>query len=242
MTALYKNMAKLVDICYNELGDNKLVQNYLKKRNITKKTIDTFFLGAFPTNLKILLKEFGPDFLIHNGIMYKADTSSFKYYPLIIPITDVDGNFVGVGGRTLMTSSQLKNTGYPKYKNTRYDKRNHLFGLNLAKNHIRTKDASIVVEGYFDVITSYQHGLCNVVATSGVFLSLRQTLLLSRYCENIQLLFDNDEAGHKASTKSLNKTTLEGISVKEIFLPTGYKDIDEYINANKNIDILTPKL
>ncbi len=97
-----------------------------------------------------------------------------------------------------------------------------------------------MVEGYFDVITSHQAGLTNVVATSGTYLSTKQTMLLSRYCENIKVLFDNDEAGQRASEKFIKRCATDGINLKEVFLPDGYKDIDEYITKSKpsNFDIL----
>jgi DNA primase len=237
MASAYRKMAKLIEICYDQLPKNKVVQEYLKKRKIGKNTIDRFYLGAFPADLRVLLKEFDAEFLKKNGILYQADKSPFQFYPLIIPIWDANDNFIGIGGRTLMPERQLKSLGYPKYKNSQYDKRNHLFGLNYAKSEIRNKNTAIVVEGYFDVISSHQAGITNVVSTSGTFLSLKQTMLLSRYCEDIKILFDNDDAGKKAATKFIDRCKAGGIRLKELFLPDGYKDIDEYIVNSKDVKI-----
>ncbi len=238
MATLFRNMAKLAEICYDQLPKNKTVSEYLKHREISQSTIDKFYLGAFPNDLRVLLKEFDTEFLKKNGIIYQADKSPFKFYPLIIPIWDVNNNFIGVGGRTMMPEAQFKSLGYPKYKNSQYDKANHLFGLNYAKQTIREKNTAIVVEGYFDVISSHQAGLTNVVATSGVFLSPKQTLLLSRYSEDIKILFDNDEAGKRAAQKYLERRATAGVNLKEMFLPDGFKDIDEYIVKAKpeNLD------
>lgn len=230
----YRKMAKLAAICYDQLPKNKAIREYLKRREITNKTIDKFYLGAFPSDLRILLKEFDVDFLKKNGIIYQADKSPFRYYPLIIPIWDVNNNFVGIGGRTMMTEEQRKHTGYPKYKNSEYTKASHLFGLNYAKQAIREKDASIVVEGYLDVISSHQAGLTNVVATLGTYLSPRQTMLLSRYSENIRVLFDNDEPGHRAAERFTKRCATDGVILKESYLPDGYKDIDEYLVKTKS--------
>lgn len=240
MATLYRNMAKLAEICYDQLPRNKVVREYLKRREITSKTIDKFFLGAFPNDLRVLLKEFDVEFLKKNGIIYQADKSPFRHYPLIIPIWDVNNNFIGIGGRTMVSEAERKATGYPKYKNSEYAKANHLFGLNYARQSIRDKNAAIVVEGYFDVISSHQAGLTNVVATSGTYLSPRQTMLLSRYSENIKVLFDNDEAGKRASEKFIKRCATEGVNLKEIFLPDGFKDIDEYIVKGKpaNLNVL----
>lgn len=243
MATLYRNMAKLAEICYDHLQKNKVVREYLRSREIARNTIDQFYLGAFPNDLRVLLKEFDVDFLKKNGIIYQADKSPFSFYPLIIPIWDVNNNFIGIGGRTMMSQAQLTSMGYPKYKNSQYDKANHLFGLNYAKQSIRNKDSSIVVEGYFDVITSHQAGLTNVVATSGTFLSFKQTMLLARYSENIKVLFDNDKAGQRASEKFIKRCSVDGISLKEVFLPDGYKDIDEYIvKCKPDFDILSNNL
>jgi DNA primase len=240
MATLYRDMAKLAEICYDDLQKNKPILEYLKKRKITRKTIDKFYLGSFPTDLRTLLKEFNPDFLLKNGILYQADKSPFSLYPLIIPIWDVNNNFIGIGGRSMMSDEERKLTGYPKYKNSQYDKGNHLFGLNYAKQSIREKDKAITVEGYFDVISSHQAGLTNVVATSGTYLSARQTMLLSRYTENINILFDNDGPGQRASEKYLKRCATDGVSLKGLFLPDGYKDIDEYIVSGKssNLELL----
>ncbi len=237
MSGFFRKMAKLAEICYEQLPKNTIAMDYLSKRHVSRQTIDRFFLGAFPSDLRILLKEFDADFLKKNGILYQADKSPFQFYPLIIPIWDVNDNFIGIGGRTMMNERELKTLGYPKYKNSQYDKRNHLFGLNYAKTSIREKNTSIIVEGYFDVITSHQAGLTNVISTSGTFLSSSQVLLLSRYCEDIKVLFDNDAPGRRAAKKFVEKhKELNGINIKEIFLQDGYKDIDEYIvknNGNK---------
>jgi len=240
MATLYRNMAKLAEICYDQVHKHKIVREYLKKREISRKTIDKFYLGAFPSDLRVLLKEFDVEFLKKNGIIYQADKSPFRFYPLIIPIWDVNNNFIGIGGRTMMSEEQRKSFGYPKYKNSEYAKAHHLFGLNYAKQAIREKNAAIVAEGYLDVISSHQAGLTNVVATLGTYLSPTQTMLLSRYSENIKVLFDNDEAGQRASEKFIKRCATEGVNLKEIFLPDGYKDIDEYIVKGKpsNLDIL----
>lgn len=229
MATVYRDMAKLAEICYDNLQKNTVILEYLKERQITKSTIDKFCLGAFPTDLRVLLKEFVPEFLLKNGIVYDASKTPFYLYPLIIPIRDVNDNFIGIGGRTLLSQEKQKYLGVPKYKNSVYPKMEHMFGLNFAKQAIRKKNAGIVVEGYFDVITSHQAGLCNVVATSGTFLTTHQVMLLSRYCENIKILFDNDAAGKRASKKFLEARATSGVNLREMFLPDGYKDIDEYI-------------
>lgn len=225
----FKEMERLSEICSDTLKKNNTMREYLKTRKMNNDTIEKFNVGAFPTNLKILLREFEPRFLLETGILYKADQSPFKFYPLIIPIRDVNNNFIGIGGRSMLSELQRRSMGYPKYKNSTYDKAHNLFGLNYAKQSIRETGSAILVEGYFDVITSHQAGIKNVVATSGTYLSSRQILLLSRYCENIKLLFDNDDAGNRTTEKLLERYKGFNLSFSKLKLPYGFKDIDELI-------------
>lgn len=238
MASFYKNMAKLVKICYEELADNKPVRSYLKTRNLTQKTIDKFFIGAFPSDLRSLLKAFKGEeaFLVKTDILYNANQSQFRYRPLIVPIMDINDNFVGITGRVIMSEEERSGRNMSKYTNTKYNKGEHLYGLNYAKQYIREKNTSIVVEGQFDVISSHQAGLYNVVGVSGTALTQWQIMLLARYGENVKMLFDNDEAGKRASEKFLKQHEQKGIKLNEIHLPSAIKDIDEYINKKLNLN------
>lgn len=233
-----EDMRRLVEICFEHLHKRKPIVRYLKERHIAQDTIDRFYLGAFPAHLDVLLKEFSTDFLVNAGVFYRREDSAYKLYspfsvyPLIIPIADVNGEWIGIAGRTLLSEGERKFKGSVKYINSQYDKANHLFGLNHAKQSIRNRNRGIVVEGYFDVIASHQAGLENVIATLGTFLSLRQIMLLSRYCEDVKLLFDEDEAGRRAADRSVEFRAVEGIRLEKVFLPPGFKDIDEYIRKH----------
>lgn len=229
---------RLVHICYTTR--RRPVMAYLKSRKMTKEVAEQFRLGCFPASIDDLIKELGSEFLVDIGVLYKREDSArklyspFQIYPLIIPIRDVNGKFVGIAGRSLASEAERKASGAPKYINSQYDKANHLFGLNHAKQAIREKNQAIVVEGYFDVITSHQAGIKNVVATLGTFFSARQTLLLARYCEKVRLLFDADEAGQRAADRC---RIVDGLNFERMYLPKGFKDIDEYIADNKNPDL-----
>jgi DNA primase len=180
-----------------------------------------------------------PEELMENGIVWNAYESPFKYgndkeiyYPIVIPIQDVDSNVVAVGCRTLLSDEERKPLGVPKYKNSEYKKTSYLYGLNYAIDAIREKDVVFVVEGYFDVIACHQAGIYNVVATCGTIFSKRQLMILSRYTNNIVLLFDNDVPGHTSANKVMQKMKdEERISANLVcrFTPEGYKDIDEYL-------------
>jgi DNA primase len=235
----HEALSKLVSICQDELTKNKKIYAYLKQRKITDETIEKFKLGAFPSDLRILFKDdIDAELLKDLGIIYNASKSPYKnMFPLIIPIQDVYGQFIGIGGRTLLSEEERNKMGIIKYRNSVYEKTKHCFGLYQAKDTIRKKDQVVIVEGYFDVISSHQAGMQNVVATSGTILSIKQVNLLSRYTENLKAMFDNDEPGQMAAHRFISKRAKDGIKITEGFVPKGYKDLDEYW-SNKGIETI----
>lgn len=98
--------------------------------------------------------------------------------------------------------------GEPKYLNSPespvYIKGKNLYGLNKAKDDIRKKDFALIVEGYFDLISLWNSGIRNVVATLGTALTRDHLDLLRRYCVDVVALFDPDEAGKKRLTAVWN--------------------------------------
>lgn len=231
---------KLVDVCHDLLYRDKHLFDYLKSRNINASAIKKYKLGAFPKDLRILFDRMHPKELVENGIVWNAYESMFKYtlgdkeihYPIVIPIKDVGNNAIAIGCRTLIKEEARKILGIPKYKNSEYKKTAYLYGLNHAIKAIREHDVVFVVEGYFDVISCHQAGIYNVVATCGTLFSKRQLIILSRYTNNIILLFDNDMPGRVSASKAMQKIEIEErISANLVcrFTPEGYKDIDEYL-------------
>jgi|APCry1669189440_1035222.scaffolds.fasta_scaffold02684_2 DNA primase len=142
---------------------------------------------------------------------------------VIVPIYDSYNNLVAFAGRKVEAYSNFV-MNYYKYKyddlqglerfmkwktskwiNTPYNKKDHLFNLNRAKKSIFNNNFCFIVEGYFDVIHLNNLGFDNVVALCGTALSERHCDLLFRYCKNIVLLFDGDQAGQTASYNSMLK-------------------------------------
>ncbi len=120
----------------------------------------------------------------------------------------------------------------PKYLNTSFSKGKIVFGLDIAKSHILSKGFVIVVEGQIDCIRLKESNIHNVVATGTSALSYYQLGLLSRYTDNIIILFDNDMAGDKGYEQVLKK--FDKLSkFSRLQLPFGYKDVDEYLTDNE---------
>jgi DNA primase len=109
-------------------------------------------------------------------------------------------------GARILKSDKSKNA--PKYLNSPetdvYHKSEVLYGVFQAKNEIRQHDVCYLVEGYTDVITLYQAGIGNVVASSGTSLTVEQIRIISRFTKNITILYDGDNAGIKAALRGLD--------------------------------------
>jgi DNA primase len=215
---------------------------YLKNRGITNDTIVKYKIGLFPKDLRKLFQHINPEDLKRHNIIYKADSSPFKWHPLVIPIRDADGRPIAIGCRTLLDEEKRKEMGIEKYRNSIYKKTSHFFGLDCAVSAIRERDRVFVVEGYFDAISAHQKGIYNVVATCGTLLAMRQISLMTRYTNNICLLFDNDNAGYSSAKKIIEKFSKNeisrGVNITCKFTPAGYKDIDEYIRKDGDLSLL----
>lgn len=172
---------------------------------------------------------------ITNGIFIKENTVQLENHNLIMPYKNIYGDIIALVGRTLLPKEQQINIS--KYKNTTFIKGNHLFGINKSKKSILKKDAVIIVEGQFDLISCYRNGFYNIVAVGCANLSKKQFYILKRYTNNFYFIFDNDEAGRKGFEKAKEKYSNHA-NINKIILPEHYHDIDEYLNNNSDHDIL----
>ena len=216
---------------YSPQGKEAL--DYFHRRGYTDATIKHFGLGFAPPGWDFLLKGLGAKgfhreeliaaFLAakgRNGGAYDVFRNR-----VIIPIIDIRGNVVGFGGRVLDDTK-------PKYINTEntlaYVKSRNLFALNVAKNAGRELN---LCEGYMDVIAMHQAGFTNTVAALGTAFPDEQIQLIARYADRINLIFDADGAGQKATRKAIDNLRKTGLDVRVVTIPDG-KDPDEYIKKN----------
>ncbi len=219
-------------------------REYLKNRHIKLQTQRTFGIGYAPhgwDNFLSHIKENGVD-LIKAKMLGLIDTNDKgEYYDkfrerVIFPIFSPNGRVIAFGGRIL---GNQENTA--KYLNSPesllYSKRKSLYGLFHSKDEIRKLDKAILVEGYMDLVSLFQAGVKNVVASSGTSLTDEQVQLLSRFTKNIIILFDADPAGQKASLRSIEILLKQNFEVKVLSLPKG-EDPDSYINnyGKENFD------
>ena len=199
---------------------------YLKNRKINLETIKTFGLGYAPKSpvVKKMLKQKG----FTDEEIYHAGGQDRFFERIVFPIRDVMGNTIGFTGRATYPDQQ------PKYLNTPetpiFHKGRILYNLDLARGEIKLNNATIIVEGQMDVISSYQAGVKNVVATSGTALTEDHLKILYRYTPNIIFAFDSDAAGLATAKKAYEMALVEGMNVKMVDLQSGlnkFKDPGE---------------
>ena len=214
----------------------KVAREYLQNRSISEETIKQFRLGFVPDTWRSLT-----DYIESSGSSLKlAEQAGLviagkegNYYDrfrgrLIFPIENIFGEIVAFGGRVM-------EKGEPKYLNSPespvYIKGKNLYGLNKTKEEIRKKSFALIVEGYFDLISLWNAGIGNVVATLGTALTREHLELLCRYTIEVVALFDPDEAGRKALDRSLELFLSMRMRTRALILPEGC-DPDDYIKKH----------
>ena len=228
------------DNLMNVGGEEKeMVYEYINKRGLDKDVLIKFGIGYARANwhsLENFFIEEGTytrDDLELAGLLIKSEKDS-KYHDryrgrLIFPIFNESGKVIGFGGRVIK-----KDDDAAKYINspeTRvYYKSKTLYGLNFAKDHIRSHDSVLLVEGYMDVVSLAHAGIENVVASSGTALTEEQVHLISRYTKNIFLIYDADLAGIKAAKRGIEIILEQGLNIKVVSLPDG-EDPDSYMRT-----------
>lgn len=228
-----KEAARFFNSClYSEEGKEGL--EYFKMRGYKKSTITKFGLGYAPDKWDGLLRHMRQKGYSYEEL-YEANLANrsqkedkTRFYDsfrnrVMVPIIDARGNVVAFGGRVLDDSK-------PKYINSSdtlvYKKSLGVFGLNFAKN---SKEKSLIlVEGYMDAISLHQAGFDNVIACLGTALTSEMAHLLSRYCDEVILSYDADEAGQKATARAIGIFNSIGMKLRVIHL-SGGKDPDEIL-------------
>lgn len=207
---------------------------YLAKRRMDPRIARKFGIGYSPDRYDALfrhLKEKGftvSDILKSGLVLENKDGKGYHDRfrgRLMFPIFDVQGRVVGFGGRILAK-------GEPKYLNSPetilFSKSRNLYGLNFAK--AAKKRELILVEGYMDMLSIYQAGFHNVVASLGTAFNQEHARTLKRFADDVILLYDSDEAGTNAALRAIPVLVKNGFHVKVTQVPDG-KDPDEFIKA-----------
>src|SRR5690554_4579175 len=221
---------------WNSDEGKSIALSYLKDRGFIEKTIKAYRLGFAYKDRNHLTREalgkgYKKEYLQELGLMTQNE-QDFFFDRIIFPIHSLSGKPIAFAGRILHSHSKA-----PKYLNSPesevYHKRRVLFGLDLARKSIRSENVCYLVEGYTDVMMMHQHGIENVVATSGTALTSEQIRLIKRYTDTIHLVFDSDAAGTKATGKAIDLILAESMNVMILPLPPG-QDPDGFIHDQGN--------
>jgi len=220
-------------------GGRKAKQ-YLLNRGITEESIKKWRLGYAPEVWDGLSKFLiGKGYKIEEiqkaGLSLKSEKTQNNYDRfrgrIIFPIFNLNSQPIGFGGRTLKKDETAKYINSPA--TLLYDKSQVLYGLNKAGVAIRKNDASILVEGYMDVIMVSQAGFENVVATSGTALTPYQLRTIKRYSDNLYTAFDMDIAGNSATKRGIDLAQAEDFNIKIITMPQGKDPADVVLESSE---------
>jgi len=243
LKGLYSLTRQITDFYKNQLKESQIAREYLRKRGIQPQTIIDFEIGYSPENSERFNKfiqenDISIEDLNKIGLMSVHNDKIYDKFSgrIIFPIKDHKGNIVGFGGRA------IDENRHPKYLNSPetqvYKKSKVLYGLFENSQIIKEKSQAVIVEGYMDLISLYQIGIKNVVATLGTALTKEHANLLKKYVKEVIVMFDSDEAGKKAAIRAAEILLSEGITVRYAYY-TEAKDPDELskkgLNAVKEI-------
>lgn len=214
----------------------KDAMSYLHKRGLSDQTIERFGLGLALDDWEALAVSsrragLDPRDMQKAGLLVERQGGG--YYDrfrnrIMFPIWDSTGTLIGFGGRTLGDDPA-------KYLNSPetplFHKGKELYALNLAKPGIRANDRVCIVEGYMDVITSFQHGIDYTVAGMGTALTPLQARTLMLLTQRVYLVYDQDEAGKRAARRTIDVFREIG-GRTNVVTYDGAKDPDEFLKAN----------
>ncbi|WP_299125180.1 DNA primase [uncultured Tenacibaculum sp.] len=234
------------DVLMNSQKGRAIGLSYFKERGFREDIIEKFDLGYCKdewdnfTNAA-LSKGYDLKYLKSTGLTIVkeggAQDRKFDRFKgrVMFPIHSMSGRILGFGGRILTNDKKAA-----KYLNSPeseiYHKSKILYGIYHAKKEIAKQDNCFLVEGYTDVISFYQSGVENVVASSGTALTPDQIRLINRLTKNITVLFDGDAAGIRASIRGIDLILEQGMNVKVVSFPEG-EDPDSFAKAHSSKEL-----
>ena len=214
--------------------EGRAALEYALGRGMPKSTLTTFGIGYAPNSWSELVdamrkKGYTEEELKDSGLVTvsKKNGKLFDRFRdrLMFPIIDVRGNVIGFGGRIMNNDPEAA-----KYLNSPetliFNKRKNLFALNLAKKS--KLGYLILVEGYMDAIALHQYGFDCAVASLGTALTEDGANLLSKYTDQVVLIYDGDEAGQRAAQRAIPILEKTGLQVKVLQMRDA-KDPDEFL-------------
>jgi len=223
---LYRINEQVASFFQQRLDRNQTARRYLEDRGFEEETLGIFKVGYASSSREFLefcqKKGFSFERLRDLGLVVpsKEGKGYYAYFRdrIIFPIFTPQGKICGFGGRVLDSS-------LPKYLNSPqspiFDKGKVLYGLNFSKEEIRREGEAILVEGYTDVLSLYQAGIRNVIASLGTSLTHSQARLIKRYMDTVFIAYDPDRAGVAATLRGIDLLLEADLRIRVISLPEG---------------------
>ncbi|HLR92356.1 MAG TPA: DNA primase [Atopostipes sp.] len=221
---------------------------YLLKRGMSRETIEEFELGFSPPQRNALFMYLSSHKEVEFDIETYQNSGLFSENPhpeqnefldrfsnrIIFPIHNERGSTIGFSGRIF----EEKENSYPtaKYLNTPettlFNKSKIIYNFDKAKAAIRRNNEAIFFEGYMDVISAWQAGVKNAVASMGTSLTEEQIKRIDRFTDHIVLAFDGDDAGSDAIKRSVDYLSEQThFNLEVVTFPSGL-DPDDYIQKH----------
>ena len=246
LVEIHRLAAKFYAHLLNKHPIGEVARRYLATRGVRRVLWEKFGLGYAPSTWEKTLdflksRGFGVEDVAQAGLVIPGKGGYYDRFRnrLMFPLKDSRGTILGFAGRVISEGSRVQGLASSgeasrpeaKYINSPetpiFNKGRLLFGLDIARSAIRDRSEVVLVEGEFDVLSSFQAGVENVVASKGTALTSHQVVLLSRICESVALCFDRDVAGDSASRRGIELLDAAGLEVKVVGL-SKYKDPDEF--------------
>lgn len=229
--------AKYYHYVLTQTSAGAIAQEYLTNRQIKDGIRDAFMLGYAPESWDNLVqflrkKKFSDSSLMASGLFVEGQRGLYDRFRgrLMFPIYNAQNDIIGFSGRLIKPASDGIEAA--KYVNTPetlvYHKRESLYGIQKAKDAIRKFGTVIAVEGEFDMITPYSHGIENIVAIKGSAFTDEQLKILRRYCQKLVFALDADAAGVDALKKTAISAEKYEFEMYVCRIPGG-KDPDEAV-------------
>ena len=244
---LYEAVARAEALYAAQLLEGKQVPGsayaYALSRGLSEESIKAWNLGYAPDAWRTVLESlnasgFTNAELVSAGLVKEADEKKGTWYDrfrnrLMFPIRDAAGRTVAFTGRALDPNDQAKYLNSPE--SDLYKKSEILFGMDKAKDAIRTRGFALLVEGQMDLLHLHQIGFANTIALSGTSLTPQHLSLIKRYADNLMLALDSDRAGLNASMKNAIAALRGGMRVKAVRLPSGKDPADMAVEDPKDL-------
>ena len=228
------------------LRKNPKVVDYLRKRGLTKETMVTFRIGFALDSWSdmyeyLISRKYSMTDIETVGLVIKKDNGGhynrFRSR-IMFPLFDGRGRVVGFSGRIFTDDPDAKGAKYINNpEGPLFNKSKVLYGYHTAKSEMSKKDLCILVEGQFDVLMAQQSGYTHTVAISGTGLTDDHVVMIKRFTDRVLLALDSDNAGIKATRRSVMSAYKHGCNVKIIVMPEGMDPADTISKSKSQWDV-----